>query len=134
VLLAQQALDRTNDPVQRKQAMGFMRAVLASLLTLPSADGAKTTPSAGALFHSLACAPVRFSDVGRTLVPPSAASGRETGVGEPLAGSRQYTVCPAHAVTARALPLIRHDASRWGAVAQLPGAMRMLFAPSPGYR
>ena len=32
-------------------------------------------------------------------IPPSAASKRETGVGEPVAGSRQCTVCLAHAVT-----------------------------------
>jgi hypothetical protein len=37
-------------------------------------------------------------------------------------GPRHYTVCPAHAATARTLPAIRHDASRGGCIAQLPGA------------
>ena len=52
-------------------------------------------------------------------LPPSAASERETGLGEPVAGWRQCTICPAHAVTAQALPPygVLH---RVGAVAQ-PG-------------
>jgi hypothetical protein len=60
--------------------------------------------------------------VGRTLVPPSPASGRETGL---VAGWRQCTICPVHAVTAQALPPygVLH---RVGAVAQLPGPMSVL--------
>jgi hypothetical protein len=47
---------------------------------------------------------------------------RETGL---VAGWRRCTVCPALAVTAGTLAPIQHDASRWSAVVQLPGAMRM---------
>jgi hypothetical protein len=70
-------------------------------------------------------APYKYlSHVGRTLVPPSAASGRETGI---VARWRQCTVCPVLAVTARPLPPygVLH---RVGAVAQLPDPTRMLLA------
>jgi hypothetical protein len=60
----------------------------------------------------------------RTLVPPLL-RGRETGL---VAGWRQCTVCPAHAVTPGTLPPIRHDASRWSAVAQLPGGHEDVLA------
>ena len=37
---------------------------------------------------------------------------------------RQYTICPVHAVTARAVPPMRHDTSGWGC-SPAPGTMRM---------
>jgi hypothetical protein len=43
--------------------------------------------------------------------PSLPASGRETG---PVAGWRQHSVSPAHTVTARPLPPMRNDKSRWG--------------------
>jgi hypothetical protein len=69
------------------------------------------------------CAQLR-SHVGRTLVPPSLTSGRATGL---VAGWRQCTIYPVHAVTAQSLPPygVLH---RVGAVSQLPGFVRMLPA------
>jgi hypothetical protein len=52
--------------------MAFLRACLASLLAMPSADGAKSMPSGAALFQSLSC----VSD--ETL---AAAGAEETGSG-----------------------------------------------------
>ena len=55
-----------------------------------------------ALIHRTRTCAQLHSPVERTLVPPSAASVRETGL-EPVAGWRQYTVCPTHAVAPQAL-------------------------------
>ena len=67
-------------------------------------------------------APRGYRDQYRTHSRPSLRCvERETGL---VAGWR-CNVCPAFAVTAGTLAPVQHDASRWSAVAQLPGAMRM---------
>ena len=83
-----QCLDPKGDPTHRRQAMSFLRACLASLLAMGSADGAKAMPSGAALFQSLSC----VSD--DTLAAAGAEEAGGGGAGGGKAGSAGATPEP----------------------------------------